>query len=297
MVKETLNFKNEYTKYTLDYIQNNLEQDYTIDWNKIDIIVQEEILKYPNLDYEKYIPLLKDKSLLYAFNKKILNNLNWDELTIKEKNYICRHNINFEYDKYWDKLDNNQKYLICSKNENFNYEKYWDTLNEESRTVIINKNDKFNFLKYWDELSLEQCYLGVLKTSYIEKYQENKIIQYLKENSYSFKNFISKFNFFESIPIEINGINILIDKIKLSDLNINIRQFIIKYLLNINITHYCADDLINNNGIGSWKYFSINENLEHIRKYNDIYIYKGILIDDFKFILREKKFKRIFNEK
>jgi len=117
--------------------------------------------------------------------------LDWDNLTPKQK-IIFVNNINFEYEKYWDKLTNNQKYTICLKNENFNYEKYWDTLDEQSRTVIIKKNDDFDFLKYWDKLSLEQCFLAYMKTLYIEEYQENKILQYLKKIHIILENSSSK---------------------------------------------------------------------------------------------------------
>jgi hypothetical protein len=291
---------NDYSKYSIDYVKNNPDQDYSTDWNEIGELIQEEILKYPYLDYEKYLPLLKDKSLLYAFNKKILNDLDWDNLTQKQKNYLCHNNINFEYEKYWDKLTNNQKYTICLKNENFNYEKYWDTLDEESRTVIIKKNDDFDFLKYWDKLSLEQCFLAYMKTLYIEEYQENKILQYLKENSYHVRKFIFEnldcgngYVNIENVNIDVNGRNIGIEKIKLLNLNTNIRPFVIKYLRNVEISSNCIP--IKSNGIGSWKYYSIDIDLEHIVKYNDMYIYKGLLIDDFKFVLREEKLKRIFN--
>ena len=67
----------------------------------------------------------------------------------------------------------------------------------------------------------------------------------------------------------------------------------IKYLRNVEISS--SGNLIDTNGSGSWIYHTVNTNLEHIEKYNDMYIYKGLLIDDFKFVLREEKLKRIFN--
>lgn len=277
---------NDYSKYSMDYVLNNPDQDYTIDWNEIDILVQEQILKYADLDYEKYLPLLKDKSLLYAFNKKILNNLNWDLLTLKEKNYICR-NANFDYDKYWHKLDNNQKYVICSKNKNFNYKKYWDILDEECRTIIIKINDDFNFLKYWDDLSLNQCFLAFLKTKHIEEYQEDKLLQYFKNTRNSFDQLID-FDVVEIVKIKFIEKEISIQKIKLLDLDFNIRQFIIKLLKNIHIIPLVNEsDLI--------RTIHSNRISDHITRYNDLYIYDGILIDDFKFVLREEKLKRIFN--
>jgi len=61
---------------------------------------------------------------------------NWDELTEYQKEFVCKYNPNFDYEKYWDELTEYQKEFVCY-NPSFDYNKYWDELTEYQKNYKL----------------------------------------------------------------------------------------------------------------------------------------------------------------
>ena len=117
----------------------------------------------------------KIDNLDFLLNKNFDYELNWNRLTIKQKNYLFRSkyfksgkfikeiirddslisnflifNEDFDFGEYWLDLSFYERYVVCYKVLNFDFKKHWKKLTEEEKITIAkyNKRVKYNDLNW-----------------------------------------------------------------------------------------------------------------------------------------------------
>lgn len=308
---EVLNMWDDFSQANqfAEIISNPNRKYYEI-WKKLSPTIVDRLLQQPDLDYTHYIGIMNDEDMpiLYAHNKKLMLDIDWDKTDNRFKNSICRNNKYFEYKKVWDKLTKSNKDVISNR-EDFDYEKYWDELTEYQRSNIIRRED-FDFDKYWDDLTPGQSLVYMYKAQYcVDSDKISKIIDGLSNNKIACENLFNEFNqnpnFDETLTIEIDGEHHGFLQFKIDDMEPDRKLLIVELLKNINSkTIYTTDSLFEKNkSYGGTKTFSWNKKKYKLKQDGNIEVtkYKGdyiipqlfIYIKDYSLVLREDKLKRI----
>jgi len=180
-----------------------------------------DLLTDPNYDYMD-IPLDEydeyELDLLYSYNKNILydKRFNFNLLSEKTKNHICKRNKYLDIDKYWNDFNENQRNILTTKHD-FNFEKYWNSLTDCEKSNIYTFNPYLDVDKYWDDLKPQDIkYIINRKFNFtrdkIPKIISGFISDKLFTESYFFEN-IWSYGFYDKIIVYnetyiINGFKI-----------------------------------------------------------------------------------------